>query len=273
MQHAQFQLHADLEQRHWWFTARRTILRSVVARICPPDRDRLVLDIGCGTGGNTAAFAAEYTCIGIDPVADAVAAARERFSGVEFRIGTVPSGTEDLLPRTDVALLLDVLEHVEDDVLLVSQILDGMRPGAHLVIAVPADPSLWSAHDRGFEHYRRYTVDRLRAVWLGLPVTERLVTPWNARLYPLVKLARMFSRLRGKATGHDDTDLAQPAGPVNALLRHVFTGEKSRLLRMLDGRARPYRRGVSLLAVLRREAGSIVPRESTLPPDPRPWME
>src|SRR5690606_11962729 len=52
MQLAQFDLHAQIERRHWWFVARRRIIRSLIEAAIPPDQDRLVIDVGCGTGGN-----------------------------------------------------------------------------------------------------------------------------------------------------------------------------------------------------------------------------
>lgn len=51
MQLPQFQVHADLEERHWWFLGRRAIFRALLTQAVPPSRDRLILDVGCGTGG------------------------------------------------------------------------------------------------------------------------------------------------------------------------------------------------------------------------------
>ncbi|MDD5041378.1 MAG: hypothetical protein PHX87_02210 [Candidatus Peribacteraceae bacterium] len=73
---------------------------------------------------------------------------------------------------SDAVLFLDVLEHVQDDFALVSQLLAGMKPGAYLFIAAPGDPKLWGPHDRGFEHERRYSLPRFRMLWEGLPVEE-----------------------------------------------------------------------------------------------------
>ena len=62
----QFQIHSEIEQEHWWFLARRTVMKSLLSRVCPPSKDRLLVDVGCGTGGNSAFFKDDYTCIGID---------------------------------------------------------------------------------------------------------------------------------------------------------------------------------------------------------------
>jgi len=273
MQLPQFQVHADLEERHWWFLGRRAIFRSLLMQAVPPANDRLILDVGCGTGGNTVAFRDLYTCVGIDPSLDAVTFARQRFPGVEFRHGYAPQDCRDLLARADAVLFLDVLEHVQDDFALVSQLLAGMKPGAYLFIAAPGDPDLWGPHDRGFEHERRYSLQRFRMLWEGLPVEECVCSGLNARLYPIAKLSRFFSRLRGKALGSGDTDLSLPSAPVNALLFRIFAGESRRILRAWRKSGPPYRYGVSVFAVLRRGTQAVIPRTrpADLPPDPRPW--
>ena len=162
MQSEQFQLHAEIEQRHWWFVARRRILRRLVAEVVPPSPDALIVDIGCGTGGNVAALADSYRCVGIDTSAEAIALARRRFPQVQFIAGCAPNDLGPLAGQAKLLLLTDVLEHIEDDYLALSEILTATSPGCHLLITVPADESLWSQHDESFGHYRRYDRQRLR---------------------------------------------------------------------------------------------------------------
>lgn len=274
MQLPQFQVHADLEERHWWFLGRRDIVRALAAQAVAPSMDRLVVDVGCGTGGNTVLLHDHYTCVGIDPSLDAIAFARQRFPAVEFRHGEAPQDCRDLLQRADIVLLLDVLEHVKDDFALVSQLLGAMKPDAYLLIAAPGDPDLWGPHDRGFEHERRYSLSRFRMLWQGLCAEECVCSALNARLYPVAKIARLLTRFLGRSFGPKQTDLSLPPRPVNALLRWIFSGESKRLLRAWQHGGTVYRHGVSMVALLRRRSGEIVPRmrPALLPPDPRPWM-
>ena len=72
MQTEQFQLHADIEQRHWWFVGRRQIMRRLAAAVLPPSPDATVIDVGCGTGGNIGFLADWYRAIGIDTSAEAI---------------------------------------------------------------------------------------------------------------------------------------------------------------------------------------------------------
>ena len=47
----EFKLHAELEDTHWWFKARRNIILTLLLRFSPIDVKHVV-EIGCGTGGN-----------------------------------------------------------------------------------------------------------------------------------------------------------------------------------------------------------------------------
>lgn len=246
-------LHAEVERVHWWFRARRRILEGIARRILG-DARATVVDIGCGTGGNIAALASSYSCIGIDPAADAIRLARRRYPGVEFLVGDVPADLPAHSGDADLFMLTDVLEHVDDDSALLAALVERAKPGSHLMITVPANPSLWSHHDVTLGHRRRYDRAMLARLWDGLPVTVRLLSAFNARLYPVIRAARTFNRLRGRASGLYGTDVLVPARPVNALLERVFAGERTRLSAALDGRRVGYLQGVSSIAVLRRDA-------------------
>jgi 2-polyprenyl-3-methyl-5-hydroxy-6-metoxy-1,4-benzoquinol methylase len=263
-----YELHAGIEDRHWWFAGRRRILRAVVERVCPPGAGRSIVDVGCGTGANLAALADGWRCRGLDASSDAVRLAGERFPGLEVVRAEDPLERADWLREADVVLLMDVIEHVEDDFELLSRVLGPLRAGAHVLITVPADPQLWSPHDESFGHWRRYEAQRLRLIWQGLPVTERLLSGMNARLLPVIRTVRGVRRRLGRAAGHANTDFRLPFAPINGALTDFFAGESARLLRALDG-GRGYSDGASWIAVLRREPGELHPRSKPpgLPPD------
>jgi SAM-dependent methyltransferase len=262
MQTAQFQLHARIEDSHWWFAGRRRIARELIRQVLPTSGRPMIVDVGCGTGANIAAMSADYTGVGVDPSAEAIELARSRFPDTRFVCGRAPHDVRGLLREARLVLLMDVLEHVPDDFLFLSELLAATAPGTHLLITVPANPSLWSEHDESNGHYRRYDPDRLRRVWAGLPVTTRLLSHFNARLYPVARAVRAWSRWRGRATGLAGTDLSLPRRPFNAALESIFAGEGRVLADLLAGhRDSGYAAGVSLVAVIRREYGPIIPRD------------
>ncbi len=259
MQKAQFDLHDTVERSHWWFVARRAIVRSIVEEVLPSRSGKKIVDVGCGTGGNLADLANDYQCLGIDTSEDAIRLARQRFPQIPFICGRAPADLEGAAATADLFLLMDVLEHVPDDFLMFSELLAAARSGAQFLITVPADMALWSPHDEAFGHYRRYDRQRLSAIWKGLPVRVRLLSHFNSRLYPIVRAIRQRNRQKHSTAGAAGTDFKLPSRSINWLLRAIFQAEQKRLLGVLHGRE-GYRRGVSLLALVQRQVGKIEPR-------------
>jgi 2-polyprenyl-3-methyl-5-hydroxy-6-metoxy-1,4-benzoquinol methylase len=247
-----FAAFASAEQTHWWFAARRSILRRMVDAMRPSARGRgRVLDIGCGVASTLTAFHPDYSCVGYDLSGDAIEFARVRHAEFELHVGSSSDAAKSV-GAADVVLLNDVIEHVPDDRAMLAEVVHAMRPGALLVITVPADMKLWSPHDEKMGHYRRYDEAMLARSVEGMALEQVMVSHFMSRLYPIVRAVRAVSRRRGRAAGVSGIDLSYPPRPVNALLREIFAGEGDRLLRVLRGDARPYSHGVSLLGAYRR---------------------
>lgn len=259
---------AGVEDRHWWFAARRSIVAALAGRLAQGRRLK-VLDVGCGTGGNSGALSEAHDVLGVDAAQAAVDAATARFPKARFERASTDADTLERVAGRDLVLLMDVLEHVEDDYAFFSGVLARLEPGAHVLITVPADPSLWSAHDEASCHWRRYEEQRLRGVWEGLPAETRLHEGFNWRLAPLVRAARSLNRRFGRTSGGAGTDMKVPFAPVNALLQAVFAGEGLRLVHDLDHAREPRNKGVSWIAVLRRTEGEchVRAKPADLPPD------
>jgi 2-polyprenyl-3-methyl-5-hydroxy-6-metoxy-1,4-benzoquinol methylase len=261
MDKAEFDLHADVEQRHWWFTGRRNIMQRLLREIVPPGEGKSVVDIGCGTGANIASLAGEYRAVGVDASPYAVEHARRAYPDVEFHATTDDAELARLVSAASAVTIMDVLEHVPDDHAMLSKLLAAARPGTHFLMTVPANLELWSKHDEVFGHYRRYTGEQFAAIWAGLDVECELLSFFNARLYSIVKMIRTRKRRREEATDSHESDLKIPMMPLNAMLHRIFAGEGGKLARALrEHRQMPYQQGVSLIAIVRRGPGEIVPR-------------
>jgi SAM-dependent methyltransferase len=240
------------EDRHWWYVARRRIIIPLVERLAPPGTDRIIVDVGCGAGANLAAFADGYDCVGIDVSGDLVAAARKRFPGITFIAGDAPGDLGDIVGKADVFLLMDVIEHIKDDLGYFARLVSAARPGAVFFLTVPADPELWSLHDDAVGHLRRYTPETLRALWTGLAADELLVAYFNSYLRPLITLTRAVNNRRERTAGKT-TDFAMPMWPLNPILAAIMGSEGRVLAGVLSGKRRVgFRTGVSLAAVVRK---------------------
>ena len=165
----------------------------------------------------------------------------------------LPGSLDDPLPfddaSFDLAVALDVLEHVADDGAALRELARVVAPGGRLLVTVPQYGWLWGEHDVLAHHHRRYTRRTLlrRAADAGFQ-PER-VTAFNTILLAPIALARLVQRARRRE--QPASDLARtPQGAVNAALERLLRAEAALLRR---GRNLPA--GVSLLAVLRRERG------------------
>jgi hypothetical protein len=148
---------------------------------------------------------------------------------------------------------MDVIEHIEDDKGYFRSLFEAARPGAAFLLTVPADPALWSPHDEAVGHQRRYTPEALAALWEGLPAEQLLLAYFNWFLLPLIALARAVNRRRGRVASSSGTDFDMPPALLNRLLAWIMTSERGRLVRLLaNPRARGFRRGVSLVGVIRK---------------------
>ncbi len=245
MENEELELHARIEDAHWWFRARREIILDALARVAPPDAGRTVLEIGCGTGGNLRFLQARYRVAGVDTSPVAVGYAKRRVSGdvIEGDFRGVPA---DVWKGIDAVLLADVLEHVEADSAFLRDVVERLPAGSGLVITVPAHPSLWGRHDRALGHVRRYSAATLRSLWAGLPVDERWVSPFNAILFPAIAAVRLLRRPGDPAAGR--SDLRMPRDAVNDVLYRVFSLERHVL------RHAPLPWGLSYIAVLAKRA-------------------
>lgn len=247
-------LHAAIETRHWWFVARRRILHEILRTVASSGSEAHLLDLGCGTGGNIGDLCDSYRCIGVELDAAAVSFASERYPGCTFRRGSIydPSSW-GLADRVDVCFLTDVLEHLDDDRSAVENATQSLRTGGHLLITVPADPRLWSRHDRHHDHCRRYTHESLATLVSDLPVEVRLLSYFNSRLYRPIRAWRWLqNRSRWLAERGTTGDLSMPPAAVNRALTRMFLSEAEGLVAAIDQPELKYRRGVSLIAVCRR---------------------
>ncbi len=261
-----FRLNFDMEPKHWWFVARRRIFRQIISEVLVPSPQTTIVDVGCGTGGNIGSLGDDYRCVGIDPSPEAIELARERYPRVRFIAGEAPEDLGDVARQAKLFLLTDVLEHVPDDLSLLSRLLAAASPGAYFLITVPANMSLWSPHDESHGHYRRYDRQGFEQLWRGLPVEPLLLSHFNTRLYHVVKLTRAVNRRLGKTAGPAATDVKLPWPLANRFLERIFSGEGEVLKNLLRGkRRRGYPFGVSLIALIRREAGEIPEPRKPLP--------
>jgi SAM-dependent methyltransferase len=230
----------QLQDHHWWFVARSHILAELIEAWRLVAKDGEILDVGCGPGGPLLRqLERKYRVSGLEPEPLAVAFARQQ--GLEcIQQGTLESFAQTNR-RTDLVMLLDVLEHVEDDIGLLRTARQVLRPGGRLLVTVPALAWLWSGHDRLAHHYRRYTRRQLQAHLEAAGWICERISYFNSLLFPLAAVKKIADRFRQGSPAHGYYDI--PGTTMNRWLQAVFASE-ARWLRHCR-----FPLGVSLVAV------------------------
>ncbi|MFC3551567.1 class I SAM-dependent methyltransferase [Lysobacter cavernae] len=162
---------------HSWVPSVRYLLRRArvldKTRALSPGR---LLEVGCGAGSLLAELVAEgHQGTGLET---SEAARRLAFHSLcEFAGGEIAIESEesdDWEAGFATILALDVLEHIEDDVVTLKRWFSWLAPGGHILLSVPAHSRRWGSGDIWAGHFRRYDrgalVDVVRAA--GMEITH-----------------------------------------------------------------------------------------------------
>ncbi len=231
------------EDRHWWYRGRRSVLEGVIADLGLPARAR-ILDAGCGSGRNMVELARHGTVTGVELSDTSVALARARDAGevIEGSVLDMAFAADSF----DLAVSLDVIEHLDDDLSALRELRRVIAPGGALLVTVPAYQWLWSGHDEINHHHRRYTRRSLQRVAEQSGWEQARTTYFNSLLLPAAIVLRVLDRVNRAKTTESSLDLWVPPGPLNWLLERPLALEAALIAR--GGRIPA---GLSLLAVFR----------------------
>jgi hypothetical protein len=172
--------------RHWYYRSKAAALRRAVGRLAP----RRILDVGAGSGFFSRDLlvdgsAQSALCVDIGYASDR----DDSVAGkpVLYRRDTGPTDC-------DLVLMMDVLEHVDDDCGLVRLYADKVPSGAHFLVTVPAFQFLWSGHDVFLEHKRRYRLAEIEKTMTdaGLEVVHGAY--YFGCIFPLAAAVRLATR-------------------------------------------------------------------------------
>jgi len=236
------------ENDHWWFRWRYDLVKQLVSSLKTGPGYR-ILDAGCGTGQMTKHLEQLGQAVGMDSAGEAISYAQAR--GVRRLVRGSITDPPFVDGAFDCVLALDVIEHVDDDIGILSSMVKIVKPGGNLIVTVPAFQALWSEHDEINHHKRRYRAGQLRSLIEEAGFTVDRVTYCNTALCGPVYLTRKAKNLVRSFTGSDvnrplQSDLGEYPRVVNEGLYRLMKTE-TRLMRWMD---LPF--GVSILAVASR---------------------
>jgi SAM-dependent methyltransferase len=230
----------EIEDRHWWFVARKTIVLGLLDRYLPASSQRVVLDAGCGTGGLLKDLQRYGKVVAADFSEEAVKFCKLRgYSICQSSILKTPFREDSF----DCIVGLDVIEHLDEDLVALQELYRICKAGGYLCVTVPAFQFLWSSHDELNHHKRRYSKAQLEVQLRSARFHVLRCSYFNSFLFPFILLGRLFSRGGGEEPG---PEWRVPSHPLNAALSRAFAAE----LPLLRGADLPF--GASILAIAKK---------------------
>lgn len=196
---AYFDLLFQVEESHFWFRARNSVIAMLSERLTVdlPASYRM-LEIGCGTGNVLRRL--ERVCtggvvVGVDLFLEGLRYAHRRTSAplVQADMQALPFGVP-----FDLVGLFDVLEHMPDDCQVLRVLNDMLAEGGRLLLTVPAHPYLWSYFDEASCHCRRYRREELFRKLRETGYQVEQITYFMATIFPLVWIGRRLNALLPK---------------------------------------------------------------------------
>jgi SAM-dependent methyltransferase len=235
MQSEDYEYLYQLEENFWWFSGMREITAALLDPFLPPG-DRLVLDAGCGTGGNLewlARYAGDGCVVGIDLISTAIEFCRKRNRG-----GLVQASATDLpfaCESFDLITSFDVLVQIPGsgaDERAIREMFRVLKPGGVAFIRGAAYEWMKSGHDLALGTQRRYGLDELREKLKRAGFEILRETYANSLLFPVVAIRRLLLKRIGLAgKGSDVKPLPQNLQWINRLMTSALLWEAKRLRR------------------------------------------
>lgn len=217
---------AALEDANFWFQARNELILWALKRYFGTLQH--FAEIGCGTGFVLSAVEREFPeagVIGTELFIDGLKFASQRCR--RTRLVQLDARHIPFRDEFDVVGIFDVLEHIQDDEIVLGQIRKSLVQGGGLLITVPQHRWLWSPIDEAAHHVRRYSAKELelKIVDAGFEIVRS--TSFVSMLLPAMMLARFKSR---RIVGDADAEL-QINRHLNWIFRQVMAAE-FRLIRL-----------------------------------------
>lgn len=213
---------AKLEAGSFWFRSRNRLIILALQKYCPNIKN--FLEIGCGTGFVLTGVASAYPAmrlVGSEVFSEGLKHAAERLPTAE--LVQMDARNMPYLEEFEVIGAFDVLEHIQEDQIVLRNIWKALKPNGSLLLTVPQHQFLWSAVDESAHHVRRYNSRDLRKKLENAGFNIVRASSFVSFLMPLMLLSRW--RQRDSASAEQSGELALPPA-LNSVLECVMMLER-----------------------------------------------
>jgi SAM-dependent methyltransferase len=178
---------------HWYYVAKGRAMQSLLTGM----RVDEALDVGAGSG----VFSRQLLQAGLCRRSVCVDPGYQDEYKESVGDGELNFVRSLASPSQKLVLMMDVLEHVDDDAALLRQYTQHLPPDGRVLISVPAFNFLWSGHDVFLEHRRRYNRKMLLSVVHAADLEVTRCRYFFGLLLPVAAIARCFDRFRAAGKG------------------------------------------------------------------------
>jgi len=213
---------AHLEAANFWFRARNKIIVWALEKYA--SNFESFLEIGCGTGFVLTGIAGRFPDLklcGSEIFTEGLWFAAKRLSSAEFL--QMDARQVPFVNEFDAVGAFDVLEHINEDEIVLGQIHNALRSDGIMLLTVPQHEWLWSATDEYACHERRYAAgeihDKVKSAGFSIVRSTSFVTT----LLPAMMVARMFRK--GDGEGFDPAAELKMNRALNSILEVVLNLE------------------------------------------------
>lgn len=213
----------EAEASNFWFRSRNRLLCWALGRYFPEARS--FFELGCGTGFVAFAMQSafpELIVSGGDLYIEGLQHAKTRLPQAQFF--QMDARHIPFKEEFDVIGAFDILEHIEEDDAVLSQMYNAVKSGGGVLLTVPQHRFMWSCKDSFAGHKRRYSRRELvkKVSNAGFEVVR--TTSFVSMLLPLMALSRLRQR-RPKANWNPMAEL-EIGGCLNASLEKILDFER-----------------------------------------------
>jgi len=186
---------AGYTKNFFWFKAKNDLIKTLMSSAWNQDKKADILIIGAGTGDELGVLNRFGRCYVVDKNKDALNRIDRRLCRQKKLADAcdLPYGDGFF----DVAVSLDVFEHIENDARAVAEIYRVLKKDGVLIFTVPAFSAIMSSHDKALHHLRRYNKKRLHRLFSKF--SQRSFFYWNSILFPPIAVIRIL-RKRSRVT-------------------------------------------------------------------------
>lgn len=200
----------DSIRDHWYYRSKAKALKMLLGDV----EIEKILDVGAGSGF----FSKHLLSITNAKMAFCVDVSyAEEFDDIEAGKPIHYRRSIDT-SDADIVLLMDVLEHVDDDIGLLSDYAKKVPKGTLFLISVPAFEFLWSGHDDYLEHKRRYKLTQIENVAKCAGLTVKSSVYYFGAVFPIAAFLRMAQNFLSGYKRQRQSQLKQHCYIINETL-------------------------------------------------------